>query len=144
MMARSAIILSFVLLASCGRKAADATPEGALDAFLSACESVSSDPHASAKAFALLAPSARRSLEDRAKRASAITGKAVSPEQLLVPSWTPIRFEVAKTTTTFDAGKDGPTATVDVFGLEESTQHVRIPMEREGEAWRVRVVIPPP
>lgn len=144
-MARIALFLaSSVLLVACARKSADATPEGALDAFLSACETASSDPHASAKAFALLSPSARRSLEDRAKRASAITGKAVSPEQLLVPAWTPIRFEIAKTTTTFDAGKDGPSATVDVFGAEESTQHVRIPMEREGEAWRVRVAIPPP
>jgi hypothetical protein len=142
-MTRIALVVASFLLASCAPKAADATPEGALDAFLSACETVSSDPQASAKAFALLAPSARRSLEERAKRASAITGKAVAPEQLLVPSWTPIRFEIAKTSTTFDQGKEGSTATVDVFGVEEATQHVRIPMEREGEAWRVRVVIPP-
>jgi hypothetical protein len=139
-MAKLAALGIAILLASCGRRAPDATPEGALDAFLSACESASSDPRANAKAFALLAPSARHALEDRARRASAITGKAVSPEQLLSPAWTPIRFEVAKTTTTFDATG----ATVDVFGVEEATQHVRIPMEREGEAWRVRVVIPPP
>ena len=30
-----------------------------------------------------------------------------------------------------------------VYGVEESSQHVRVPMEREGEAWRVHVVIPP-
>lgn len=135
-----AVPIAIVATVGCRSRAPDATPEGAFDEFLAACESASVDPKASARAFALLAPSVRQALEERARRASSITGKAATPEQMLVPAWTPIRFEISKTTTTLDA--TGTKATLDVYGVDPTTQHVKVPMVREGESWRVSVVLP--
>ncbi len=129
-----------LLLVSCGRKPPDATPEGAVDRFLQACEEAPHDPTAAARAYALLAPPARKSLEARAQRATAVMGRPMSPEQMLVPGFTPIRFEISKTTTTLDA--DGAHATVEVFGPDPTTQHAKIPVEREGDAWRVAIAFP--
>ncbi|MBI2388918.1 MAG: hypothetical protein HYV09_04800 [Deltaproteobacteria bacterium] len=128
------------LIGACSRAPADATPEGALDGFLQACEDAPHDPAAAARAYALLAPASRRALELRAQRATAVTGRPVAPEQMLVPGFTPLRFEISKTTTTI--APDGARATVDVFGPDPAAQHAKVPLEREGGSWRVVVPIP--
>lgn len=133
------VLLATAILSSACRSRPDATPEGAVQELLRASASAGHDPSAAAQVYALLAPSSRRSLEDRARRATAITGKPVSPEQMLVASWTPIRFEIVRTTTRVD----GDRATVELFGPDPGTQHASIPLEREGEAWRIVVVVPP-
>lgn len=129
-----------LLLAACGRAPVEATPEGALDKFLAACEDAPRDPQAAARAYAMLAPTSRKALELRAQRATAVTGRPVTAEQMLVPGFGPLRFEVSKTTTSID--KDDLHATVDVFGPDPHTQHAKIPLEREGAAWRVVLAIP--
>jgi len=129
------------LLVSCARAPADATPEGAVDRFLEACEQAPHDPTAAARAYALLAPSSRKSLELRAQKATAVMGRPMAPEQMLVPGFTPLRFEVSKTTTTME--QDGFRALVDVYGPDPQTQHARVPVVREGDVWRVVVAFPP-
>ncbi len=124
----------------CARAPIEATPEGALDAFLAACEDVGRDPRAAARAYALLAPTARKALEIRAQRGNAVTGRPIAPEQMIVPGFGPIRFEVTKTTTTL--APDGTHALVDVYGPDPASQHAKVPLEREGEAWRVVLPIP--
>ncbi len=134
-------LVAFVASALCAcQRAPDATPEGALDLFLRACHDAPHDPDAAAHAYALLAPAARRVLEDRARRATGITGKPVTPEQMLVPAWSPLRFDVAKMDTVF-AG-DKAHAFVDVRGPDPATQQARVPMELEGPGWRVAIAIP--
>ncbi len=133
-----ALLIAALLLASSCRSRPDATPEGAVQELLRASATAGHDPSAAAQVYALLAPSTRSALEERARRATAITGKAVGPEQMLVPSWTPIRFDVVRTTTTID----GDRATVEVFGPDPATQHASVPLVREGEAWRVVVAVP--
>lgn len=135
-----ALLLALVV-SSCERAAPDATPEGALDQFLEACEQTQRDPKAVSRAFGLLSPAAQRALELRAQRTTAILGKPITAEQLLVPAFTPLRFEISRTTTTL--APDGAHATVDVVGPDPATQHARVPMERQGGAWRVALVIPP-
>lgn len=128
------------LLLGCQRAPLDATPEGALDQFLEACEQTARDPSASARAFALLAPTSRRALELRAQRASALMGRVVTPEQIFIPAFTPLRFEVAKAKSVL--APDGKHATVEITGPDPATQHASVPMEREGAAWRVLIDIP--
>lgn len=125
--------------AGCGRAPVDATPEGALDAFLSACEDVGRDPQAPARAYALLSRESRKALELRAQRGTAVTGRPMTPEQMLAPGFGPIRFEVSKTTTTF---ADRDHATVEVFGPDPQTQHAKIPLVREGAVFRIALSIP--
>lgn len=136
-MRRLVLVLALV---GCGRAPIDATPEGALDAFLAACEDAGRDPDAAARAFALLTPEARKALELRAQRGTAVTGRPMTPAQMLAPGFGPLRFHVAKTTTTFTV--DRAHALVDVYGPDPTAQHATIPLEREGNAWRVVLVVP--
>lgn len=133
-------LLAALFLSACARTPADQTPAGALDMFLDACEQSPRDPGAASRAFKLLAPSSRRALELRAQRSTALLGRPVSPEQVLVPGFTPLRFEISKTTTTL--APDGNHATVEVLGPDPATQHAKVPMEREGPAWRIVLNIP--
>jgi hypothetical protein len=129
------------LFGACARHPADATPEGALDLFLRSMEETPYDPQAGAHAFALLAPPAREAIRREAQRAQQITGKPATPESMFTPTWTPLRFPVDRTHAVVDS--DGVHAIVDVYGLEPATQHVRVPMVREGEGWRLDVEVPP-
>jgi hypothetical protein len=124
----------------CPRPRPDATPETALESFVQACEGAAHDASAPARAFSLLAPDARARLEARARRGTAITGRAVTATQLLSPNWSPLRFEIARTKATVT--EPGMRAMVDVWGPDETTQHVVVPMVREGDGWRVVVDVP--
>lgn len=129
-----------LVLTSCRQRAPDATPEGAVDRFLQACEEAPHDPNAASRAYALLAPASRRALQARAQKATAVMGRPMTPEQMLVPGFTPLRFEISKTTTKLDP--DGAHATVEVFGPDPQAQHAKIPVEREGASWRVAIAFP--
>jgi len=126
--------------AACGRAPSDATPEGAVEAFVRALDDAPRDPTAASRAYALLDVDARHALEARAARASSIDGHPAKPESMLAPVWSPPRFSIETTKTNL---QDAMHATVDVFGIDPSTQHARIPVVREGERWRIVIVIPP-
>jgi hypothetical protein len=129
-----------VLLLGCSRAPSDSTPEGALDQFLDACEQVPRDPAAATRAIALLSPASRKALEQRAQKASSLIGRPLTVEQIFVPSFSPLKFEISRTTTTLDEG--GGRAMVEVTGPDPNTQRARVPMELEGTSWRVVIAIP--
>jgi hypothetical protein len=139
-----AIVVALTALTgmSCARKPQDATPEGALEAFLRAVEETPNDPGAPARAYALLSTPTREALRARAVRATAITGKTMAPEAMLSPLWTPARFPVERTSATLEAS--GTSAVVEVFGVDPTTQHVRVPLVKEGDGWRIFLEIPEP
>lgn len=130
----------FLLLVGCSRGPTDATPEGALDQYLEACEQTPRDPAAATRAIALLSPATRAALTARAQRASSLIGRPITVEQIFVPSFSPLKFEISKMTTTYDEG--GGRAVVDVLGPDPATQHAQIALEREGVAWRVVLALP--
>ena len=136
-----AALLALLLVAACAigcaRKPADATPEGALELFLQALDDTSHDPSANARAYALLDPASRESLRVRAARATSITGKALVADQMLAPVWSSPRFAIERMHAEIDG--TGARAMVDVFGADPVMQHVRVPLVREGEAWRVEM-----
>jgi len=124
----------WVAIAGCQRAPVDATPEGAVDRFLEAIESAPVDPQAPQRAYQLLAQPSKAALQSRATRASAILGKTVTPESLLLPSFTPIRWPVERTTTTI--APDGR-ATVDLFGADPQVEHTVVALVREGALYRI-------
>jgi hypothetical protein len=129
------------VLAGCARRLPDGTPEGAFDLFLRAMEETPYDPQAAGRAYHLLAPRARDAIRAQAARAQQITGKAPTPESMFTPTWTPLRFPVDRTHAVLDV--EGQHAILEVYGVEPQTQHVRVPMVREGDAWRIEIEIPP-
>jgi hypothetical protein len=137
--------LAFVLalaiaVASCGRAPSDATPEGAVEAFLRALDDAPRDPAAATRAYQLLNADARKALEARALRASSIEGHPATPESMLAPVWSPPRFAVETTKT---SKQDEMHAVVEIYGVDPATQHASIPVVKEGDRWRIVVAIPP-
>src|SRR3954462_4270897 len=73
-------------LMGCTRQTSDDTPERAVQEFVDRMQRVHGDASKSRAAYELLAAPARANLEERARRASATSGRSVAPEEMLAPS----------------------------------------------------------
>lgn len=129
------------LVSGCSRRPKDATPEGTVEAFLEAVDTSAHDPSAIGRAYALLATPARDALKERAEHARRLGIGALGPEAMLAPTWSTARFTVDRLRARIDG--DGVHATVDVYGIDEHTQHTVVMTVREGEAWRIALDVPP-
>ncbi len=136
----SALAFVFAGVIGCSRHAKDATPEGAAAAFLEAVDASARDPSAVGRAFALLAEPARKALQARADHARRLGIGALPPEAMLAPTWSTARFTIDRFRPHVDG--DGIHAVVDVYGIDEHTQHTVLNLVREGEAWRVAIDVP--
>jgi len=125
-------------LAACGRKPFDATPEGVTREFFERMERVHGDPKDARAAFDLLSRSAQTNLSDRARRASAATGKRMGPEQMIAPSHYYPRFAPRQWATR----SAGDRAVVDVIGLDTDSERAAIPCVLEDGRWRIDLGLP--
>jgi len=100
---------------------------------------VHGDPHAARLAYELLWVDARRNLAERAKRASAVAGREIAPEEMIAPS----HFSLAYRPKKFSARTDGDWSEVTVSGEASSTQPHTIKCVREDGHWRVVLELPP-
>jgi len=135
------VLLALSTMSACSKRPRDATPEGTVETFLRELDEAPRDPSAAARAYALLDPATRESLRVRAERARALTGQRATPETMLAPMWSPARFEIERCQS--KSGGDDAHALVDVYGVDPTSQHVRVPVMREGDGWRVVLSIPP-
>ena len=136
-MARVATALFLVVLGACGSEPTDETPTGALTLFLEAMEKSDWDETARADAYALLSPEARTALEARAEQANSLSHREFEPWEMLAQGRFRLRFTPAST----EVRIDGDQATVTVLGRREG-ERADVPMVREGDAWRVHLVLP--
>ena len=133
-----AILLLATLSASCGRRAPNATPEGAVREFVERMRRVQGDPADAKAAFEMLSLAARTNLKTRADRYSAASGKTIAPEAMIVPSLFLLRFDPER----YRAKISGVYALVEADGLlpEERAQ---IPCVFENDRWRLDLPMPP-
>jgi hypothetical protein len=129
--------LLFALLAHCGRDP-QATPEGALAAWVAAMNDSRTDITARRRAYDLLAQPARASLAERAARASQLSGREIQPWEMLAPGRFAMRFDLGPEG--LQASVQGERATVIVRG--PAGERAEVPMVREGERWRVDLALP--
>lgn len=128
--------------AACSRPAPDASPEGAVRLWLDRMEQSADDRKAAREAFALLGPSARANLEERALRASRVHGRQVEPYEMLAEGRFGLRFRPQTMTSTVK----GDEAVVEVLGSSAESEHatVRCRFDPEGKGWRVEPGLPEP
>lgn len=133
----AALLVWLVASASCTRAAQDATPEGAVRAFIEKMESSSEDPRALREAYALLGPRARANLRARADRASRGQGRRYEPWEMLAED----RFAMKFRPKAMSAKIEGDQAIVDVRG-DVAEEGAAVRCAREGIAWRVEPELP--
>src|SRR5450432_1719125 len=123
---------------ACEPEAKDSTPERVVQEFMDRMQRVHGDPHAARLAYELLWVDARRNLAERAKRASAVAGREVAPEEMLAPS----HFSLAYRPKKLSARTDGDWSEVTVTGEANSTQPHVVKCVREDGRWRVVLELP--
>lgn len=97
------------------------------------------DPEDAARAYELLSAETKKNLEERARRASAATGRKMTPESMLAPS----RFSLRFTPRSMRSRVAGERAVVDVVGADPEVERAEVPCVLEQERWRIDLVLPP-
>lgn len=128
-----------VSLVGCESQPVDARPDTVVKEFLERMRRVHGDPHAARAAYNLLWSEAQKNLAERAKRASAVAGRKVAPEEMIAPSRFSLRFKPRHEKMRID----GDWAVVTVTGEAPETQHAEVKCVRENGHWRVVLELPP-
>ncbi|HET9931044.1 MAG TPA: hypothetical protein VFQ35_10165 [Polyangiaceae bacterium] len=136
-----ALVFTFALtLGACEREPVDARPEQVVQEFAQRMQRVhGDDPKSARAAYELLWVEARRNLAERAKRASAVAGRKIAPEEMLAPSRFSLKFVPKRYTSTIDG--DWALVAVSGGGPDGPTHNVRC--VREDGHWRVVLELPP-
>ncbi len=134
-----AVLALALLVAACSRPAPDATPEGAVRAWLDHMEGSLSDPREAREAYRLLGPIARANLEERAARASQVQGRRTEPYELFAAGRFGLKFRPRSMKSTVS----GDHATVEVTGDPRAIEHASVVCTRQGGGWRIEPELPP-
>ena len=124
-------------LMGCARQSSDDTPERAVQEFVDRMQRVHGDTSRSKAAFELLAAPARANLEERAKRASAASGRSVTPEEMLAPSRFFLSFQPRSWST-----ERGPDWAIVTAEGESPSQRKQIRCVQEKGHWKVMIDLP--
>ena len=125
---------------ACSRLPPDATPEGALHAFLDDIDEAGDDPPAVRRAFDRLGPTARGNLAERARRTSRLQGRQVEPWEMLAAGLFGLSFRPKA----MRSAVVGDRATVEVMGEDPRSEHATVVCVREGARWHIEPGLPEP
>ncbi len=135
-MVRALVLFALLLGAvACSHPQPDATPDGALRAWMDDMESGGTDQ--AKAAYGLLGSATRKNLEERAERASQVQGRHVEPYEMLAQGRFGMRFRPKS----MHATVEGDVAHVEVTG-DLPSEHATVQCTREKGKWRVELALP--
>ncbi len=123
---------------ACSRKPPDGTPEGAVRHLLEQMARAEANPAETRTVYELLSSRTKANLVERARRASAATGREMPPHEMLAPARFSLRFNPVH----MHARTMADRAIVDVSGIDPDTDHAFVPCVLEEGRWRVDVPLP--
>lgn len=124
--------------AACEDEALDSDPARVVKELVARLGRAHGDAAASRAAYELLDREAQQNLAERAKRASALTGRNVAPEEMIAPS----RFVPQFVPRRYEARVDGDRATVAILGSDPN-QRREVTCHLDGQRWRAIIELPP-
>src|SRR4051812_32322317 len=96
-MRRLAALAALLLgLGACDAEAVDSSPERVVSELIERMQHVHGDNKAAHAAYELLWSDARHNLAERARRASAVAGREIAPEDMIAPSRFSLAFKPKK------------------------------------------------
>jgi hypothetical protein len=131
------VLLSCWVLWGCQKEEQPVGPQEVLKQFIVAMRNVHGEPAAGERVVELLWAPARKNLEERARRASALSGRDLSPGELIVPSW----FALHLSPDDLSVRLDGDWAEVTV--TDSSGNSVQTRCKKEEDGWKVALELPP-
>lgn len=105
--------------------------------FVTTMKQVHGDQRQAEAAFEMLWEPARKNLQERARRASALSGRELHPGELIVPSWFALHIDPRRV----EEQVEEPWAHVVFFDDEGHSSTARLVLE-QGD-WKVALVLPP-
>jgi hypothetical protein len=129
---------ALAMLVGCDREAADERPERVVEEFIARMQRVHGEQGAAREAYELLWSEAQANLAERAKRATAVSGRKIAPEEMLVPS----RFAPKFKPRHYAAQVEGQWAVVTVEGEGPTPPQRQVKCVLEEGHWRVVLELP--
>ncbi len=137
---RQLLVLSAaVALVACSREKLDDRPERVVEELIERLQRVHGNPKTARGAYELLWSDAKNNLSERAKRASALSGRKVAPEEMISPSHFTLRFRPEN----YSAAIQGDWAVVTITGEDPAVQRHVVKCVLEDGSWRVVLELPP-
>ena len=137
------LVLAVALVPSlcCGSRAVDATPIGAVRAFLAAMQRTE-EPHAREEAYRLLCPDAQIALAERARDAAALGGRSFEPWEMLVEDRAFVRGQLRRPSAFRERTVEGDAERRVVEVTDGPGAPRAIPTLRVEGSWCVELAVP--
>lgn len=132
-------ILALFVFTACGAARSDTSPTEAVTTFAAAVEAAERDSTQRRRVYELLSQRGRRALDERAARATQVSGRPMAPWEMIAPGRIRLRFLPSSDGMTVHV--DGDRAVVTARGRRGGVADV--PLVREGGRWCVDLALPP-